>query len=230
MPGTQARIGYGSKFAVSTDSGSTFTDLGEVNNITPPSSKVDQIDATHMQSPNSDREFIPGLNDPGEASFAMNFVPGSASDLKLQAIRAAKAAVLCRITFPNGITWQFTGVLTGYQPAVPTDDKMTATVTFKVSGSTTTGAEAAPTNVSLPAISGVQSVDGVLTAFEGDWTGSPTFTYVWKKDGSAISGATSRTYTLVGGDATHAITVTVTGTNSAGSASATSGATGEIAA
>jgi len=138
---TEAAIGYGSKFAVSTDDGATFTDIAEVSNITPPSSSIDVIDATHMQSPNGDREFILGLNDPGEASFDMNFVPGSAADLKIQGVRNARARVRCRVTFPNGVTWTFSGILTGYEPAVPTEDKMTATVTFKVTGSTVTGTE-----------------------------------------------------------------------------------------
>jgi hypothetical protein len=133
---TDARIGYGSKFSIDPAGGSSFTDLGEVFNITPPSSSFDMVDATHMQSPNSDREFIIGLNDPGEASFEMNFVPGSASDVMIRAVKAARVAVTCKITFPNAATWTFDGLLMSYDPAVPNEDKMTATVTFKVSGST----------------------------------------------------------------------------------------------
>lgn len=139
MAETEASIGYGSIFAVSTDDGATFTDLAEVTNITPPSSTIDMIDATHMASPNSDREFIIGLNDPGEASFEMNFVPGSGSDELIQEIKAARARVKCRITYPNAVTWTFSGLLMAYEPAVPNEDKMTATVTFKVSGSTVVG-------------------------------------------------------------------------------------------
>lgn len=222
MAETQASLGYGSIFAVSTDDGATYVDLAEVSDITPPSSTIDMVDATHMQSPNADREFIIGLSDPGEASFSMNFVPGSAADLKIQAVKAARARVKCRITFPNGITWTFSGLLMTYEPAVPTDDKMTATVSFKVSGSTVTGATSAPTNTVLPAISGTLAEDDILTAYPGVWTGSPTFTYVWKNAGVAIGGATGPTYALQATDSGDAITVTVTGTNSEGSASATS--------
>lgn len=136
---TDASIGYGSKFAISTDDGVNFTDLGEVSNITPPSDSIDVIDATHMQSPNATREFILGLNDPGTASFDMNFVPGSASDDLIQDVRAAREPVKCKITFPNNVTWTFDGVLTGYEPAVPNEDKMTATVSFKVTGSYVVG-------------------------------------------------------------------------------------------
>lgn len=136
MPETQAAIGYGATFAVEDDdaSPSNYVVLAEVYDINPPDQKIDQIDATHSQSPNRYREFIQGLVDPGETSFDMNFVPGSAADLRIQALRDGLARS-CQITFPNGATWTFSGVLTGYQPKVPTADKMTATVTFKVSGS-----------------------------------------------------------------------------------------------
>lgn len=93
MAETAASIGYGSFFHISEDNGATWIELAEVFDITPPNDTVDEIDATHMQSPNRTREFIPGLIDPGEASFEMNFVPGSASDLKVAALKVAGARV-----------------------------------------------------------------------------------------------------------------------------------------
>lgn len=133
---TSAAIGYGSKFELG--NGATpevYAEIAEVFEITPPSESTDTIDASHMKSPGAMREFIQGLTDPGEASFEMNFVPGSVSETAILAARAARAARGCRITFPNGANWSFSGLVTGYEPAVPNDDKMTATVTFKVSGS-----------------------------------------------------------------------------------------------
>lgn len=134
---TGARIGYGSTFSVSTDGGSVYTALAEVTSITPPSDNLDIIDATSMDSANATREFIVGLNDPGNCSLEMNFIPGSAGDQKLIQIRDARVAVYCKIVFPNAVTWTFLAILTGYEPAIPTDDKMSATVTFKVTGSYT---------------------------------------------------------------------------------------------
>jgi predicted secreted protein len=225
---TEASIGYGSFFHVSQDNGATWIEIAEVFDITPPSDTVDVVDATHMQSPDRTREFITGLSDPGEASFEMNFVPGSASDAKIREIRSAGSRVKCRITFPNAVAWTFSGLVTGYEPAVPTDDKMTATVTFKVTGSYVSAPAAAPTNTVLPAISGVAQVGQVLTAYPGVWTAAPAFTYQWKKDGVDIGGETDQTYTPVVGDVGSAITVAVTGTNSAGSATATSAATPDV--
>lgn len=138
---TQARIGYGSLFKIwnSSLSPAAYETMGEVTNITPPSKQKDQIDATHMQSPNRQREFIAGLTDPGEAGITVNFVPGSATDERLRELDESGETVEMQIVFPNSVTWTFEAFVSGYQPDVPVDDKMTAEVTFKVSGSIDTG-------------------------------------------------------------------------------------------
>jgi len=182
MPETEASIGYGAEFEISTDGGDTWSGVGEVMSITPPSDAIDIIDATHMASPDRTREFITGLRDPGECSFEMNFVPGSAGDTLLQAVRDAAVRVSCRITYNNAVIWTFSGILTGYEPTVPIDDKMTATVTFKVTSSYAVTAAAVPANSVLPAVSGIAQVGETLTALEGAWSGGPSFTYQWQED------------------------------------------------
>ncbi|MGE4339150.1 MAG: phage tail tube protein [Pigmentiphaga sp.] len=228
MAETLASIGYGSRFEVSQDNGATWFEVAEVFDITPPSDTVDMIDATHMQSPDRTREFIPGLIDPGEASFEMNFLPGSTSDAKIREIKASLARVRCRLTFPNNATWTFSAQVSGYEPAVPNDDKMTATVTFRVTGSYVPAPAAAPVNTVLPAISGVAQDGEILTVWPGVWSGAPTFAYQWKADGTNISSATGASYTAVTGDVSKAISVAVTATNAAGSQSATSGETADV--
>ena len=86
----------------------------------------------------------------------------------------------------------------------------------------------APTNTLLPSIAGVLTQGSVLTALLGNWTGNPAFTYQWRRDGTNIAGATGAAYTLVVADATKSFSVTVTGTNPAGNASATSAATAAV--
>lgn len=221
-------IGYGSLSEISTDSGSTWADLGEVTSLTPPALAVDAIDVTHMQSANGTREFIPGLMDPGECSMEMNFLPGSASEALILSVLRTK--VKMRNTFPGGETSTFDAIITGYALAVPMDDKMTATLTVKVSGVVVNAAAAAPVNLIKPAISGVAQVGQVLTAYPGQWSGAPAFAYQWKNEGVNLAGATHPTYTLQASDSGDTITVTVTATNSEGSASATSAGLADIAA
>lgn len=85
----------------------------------------------------------------------------------------------------------------------------------------------APSNVTTPVITGTASVGQTLTSSTGTWNGSSpiNYTYQWKRAGVDIVGATNSTYILVAADAANVITVTVTATNSAGNATATSAGT-----
>lgn len=135
---TEADIGYGTLFQTGADSSpEVWTTMGEVTNITPPALSRDSIDASHEQSPNGWREFIPGLKDGGEVSIELNYVVGSTSTLALVAELNASgqsAVKPRRILFTDGSFWEFDAFLTGFEPEAPLDDKMVASVTFKVSG------------------------------------------------------------------------------------------------
>jgi Lambda phage tail tube protein, TTP len=144
MAASQAMLGYGSTVQISTAaSPDSFQQMDEIKSITPPSNTLDQIDVTHMQSPNRRREFISGLNDGGEFSFEMNFVPGSNTDdflfdlLNTPVGQSRRRSIV--LSFPTGASWSFGGELTTYEPTVPFDDAMIATATFKVSGDLTRG-------------------------------------------------------------------------------------------
>jgi hypothetical protein len=67
-------------------------------------------------------------------------------------------------------------------------------------------------------ISGTSTRDQVLTATNNisDADGLGTFAYQWKRSGTAISGATSSTYTLAAADVGNTITVTITYTDGKG--------------
>lgn len=137
---TSALIGNGGSFAIQQTGDASPVVLAEVTSISPPSDQVDVLDVTHLASPNATREFITGLRDPGECSIEMNFVPGSAADTKLQSVRDGRVPVTCVVTFPPvgdaaAISWTFTGILTGYETTMSGDEPMSATVTFKVTGS-----------------------------------------------------------------------------------------------
>jgi hypothetical protein len=80
-------------------------------------------------------------------------------------------------------------------------------------------------------ISGTAEEGSVLTASNNiaDADGLGTFAYQWKRSGSAISGATSTTYTLVSADVGNTITVTITYTDGKGFIeTATSAATASV--
>lgn len=85
-----------------------------------------------------------------------------------------------------------------------------------------TATPAAPSNSVAPSIPASSTVGQTLTCEPGSWSGSPTFTYSWRRDGSPV--ASTSQYTLVAADAGRSITCVVTGTNGGGQNSATSNA------
>lgn len=95
---------------------------------------------------------------------------------------------------------------------------------------------APPVNVSPPTTSGSAVEGGLLTAFRGGWTGNPppSFVYQWLRcdangNGCAsIGGATGHQYRLTRADIGRRLRVRVTGSNSEGSANATSAPTGIV--
>lgn len=98
------------------------------------------------------------------------------------------------------------------------------------SGAGATSEVFAPANVAPPSITGTAKVGETLTGDDGQWSGTPapTLTRQWKRDGSAISGATGTTYELGEGDEGAEITLAVTATNVAGSVSETSAPVGPV--
>jgi hypothetical protein len=93
-----------------------------------------------------------------------------------------------------------------------------------------------PSATSLPTISGTAQQDSTLTGAAGTWSGTApiTYGYQWNRCSggtcSPIAGATSTTYLLTSTDVGSTITFSVTGTNSAGSTTATSSPTQAVAA
>jgi hypothetical protein len=85
-----------------------------------------------------------------------------------------------------------------------------------------------PVNTALPTLSGGAQVGQTLTTSNGSWAESPaSYTYAWSRcdtsgSCSTITGATSATYEATPADEGDTLSVTVTATNAAGSAQATS--------
>jgi hypothetical protein len=103
-------------------------------------------------------------------------------------------------------------------------------------GAGTPPSPSAPANTSKPTISGNTTQGQTLTASPGTWTGypSPAYTYDWQRCTDATTcgstGVTGTSYPLTSADVGDTIQVIVTGANTAGSSSATSDQTAQIAA
>lgn len=139
---TTALIGYGTEFWLDNASG-VLTQLDEILSVTPPNPQVDDVEATHMLSPNRRREYIAGLIEDGEGTFEMNYVPGSATDVIIRAALADGVTRSYKIVLPDGDAgWEIEGdcIVRGYERNVPIDDRMTATLTIRFTGASTEAA------------------------------------------------------------------------------------------
>lgn len=132
MPATEAALGYSARFGIKGPS-AAYVYVAEVTSITPPSWTRDTVDATHLESPDSAKEYIPGLIDAGEATITINFKP-SATDVLLASFNAPKDDF--RVLFPGGtVALDFAGIVTAYELGdLVSDDKMSATFTVKATG------------------------------------------------------------------------------------------------
>jgi predicted secreted protein len=145
MAETNALIGYGVHLARGDGaSPEVYTNLAELIDLTTPSMTKDQVEATHTDSPDGFREFIPGLKDGGEFSATCNYAPGNAtqgnaSGGALNDFINETSSRNWRITFPGSpaTTWTFKATIIGYEIATPMDDRITITISFKVAGAPT---------------------------------------------------------------------------------------------
>lgn len=96
-------------------------------------------------------------------------------------------------------------------------------------GPVAAAAPSAPVNTVAPVASGTATVGQTLSVSNGTWTGSPTYTRQWRRNGTPIGGATASTYVLVLADAGALVSCLITGTNVSGSASAASNSLGPVA-
>lgn len=133
---TQTKIGHGSKLEIFDVGSPGWFEFAEIVSISGPSMTRDAVDATHSQSPGGWREFIPGLKDGGECTCEMNFVPANVTTAEILATFNSDSLISCRVSFPDSpaTVWTFDAFITAFEPETPLEDKMAATVSFKISG------------------------------------------------------------------------------------------------
>lgn len=135
---SSAMIGLGTVYAIedSPAGSNAFTPLAEVFGVTFPAGEADEIDVTHYAS--TSREFIQGLKDYGTADLSINWVPGGVTSTRLYGLLASGEVLKHRITV-NAKTYTFEGFVKTIAPEIPVDDRMTATITVRVSGDVVEG-------------------------------------------------------------------------------------------
>lgn len=113
-----------------------FTTISEVVNISLNGRSLELIDATHMESPNTHREYIASLLDSGEVQLDLNFLPGTAAQSGLETDRTNRTKRNFQLVWTNSpaTTYSFSGYVTGFDASAAIDDKLSASATIKITG------------------------------------------------------------------------------------------------
>lgn len=118
-------------------SGAAWVNIAEVNSISGPSMSRDTIDVTSLDSVGGYREFIAGFRDPGTVQLAMNFTRDTFDTMKTDF--ESDTAQNYEIMLPDAenTSLEFVGLVTELPIEITADDKVTSTVTIKITGQVT---------------------------------------------------------------------------------------------
>jgi len=105
-----------------------------MESLSGPAIEREQIDVTAHDSPDQWEEFVFGIKRSGEVSADVNYDP-SIHDVLLEDFESPYPRGY-RVIWPDplGTTWSFQAGLIGFEPEAPHDDKLSASLTWKVSG------------------------------------------------------------------------------------------------
>ena len=129
-------LGYGTKLQRLV--GASWTDIAYITSLGGPELDRDDVDVTHMQSPNAVREYIAGLGDAGELSIEGNMVPSDTSQQRLIDDYTGRVVASYRMLLPDAVDdanktrWTFEGYVKSYSQDTPTDDKISFSATIKI--------------------------------------------------------------------------------------------------
>lgn len=113
-----------------------FTTIAEITNISGPGVSLELIDATHMESPDAFREYLPSLLDGTEISFDLNYLPGDTNQGGLRDDLLARTKRNFRVIWTDAdeSTDAFSGYVQDFTPTAAIDDKLSASATIKITG------------------------------------------------------------------------------------------------
>jgi len=126
--GTQVQVGNGG-------TAETFTAIPEiVGDIDGPSTSMNTIEVTPHKTANAYREYKPGLIDPGEIGFKMNYINNNAVQEGLKTDFDARTLRNFRLVFPDAYTVQFAGFVSEYSQTEPSEAAITYQIKIKITG------------------------------------------------------------------------------------------------
>lgn len=117
------------------DGSSTYVAVADVTSIDVLDASVDTIDVSSHDSTGQWREFVAGMKDGGELSMDINYDP-SVHGAIWSALGATRNHRIT-LTDSGAAVVAFSGIVTALQAQAPYDDKLSASVSIKVTGAVT---------------------------------------------------------------------------------------------
>src|SRR5882672_4579063 len=121
------QLGYGATLSVS---GTALPNITEINM---PALDVSYVEATHLQSPNRYREWVPGLRDAGDASFKQLYTEAALT----YALAQKGVEQPFKISFPDGAQCSFQASLSKSECDLTPDAVAIISHTMRVLGQVT---------------------------------------------------------------------------------------------
>jgi len=111
--------------------------IPEVSEMSGPGGQAAEIDVTDLSS--TGKEFRMGLQDEGQISLTVNYIPKNTAHSALRTARANQTLTSFRIVFTDSpqTTWSFSAFVLGLEISNSVDDVTKGTITLRVSGSVT---------------------------------------------------------------------------------------------
>lgn len=118
-------------------SSETFTTIPEIKTFSGPGGSATVIDVSDFSS--TARQKRMGLNDEGQLSFTINYVPTNTQHALLRTQRASRELTSFQLVFTDtgNTTWDFEAYVNGFSVSGAVDGVVEANVTLEISGSIT---------------------------------------------------------------------------------------------
>ena len=115
-------------------------EVAQVRNISGPSLSLDTEDVTSHDSTGGWEEVVATILRSGEVTLDLVYDPAAATHKNaaggILADLVGRASTTYSIVFPDAAatTWSFTAFCVGFEPSMPHDGALTASVTYKITG------------------------------------------------------------------------------------------------
>lgn len=115
-------------------SSETFTTISEIKTFSGPGGSATVIDVSDLSS--AAREKRMGLNDEGQLSFTINYIPTNTQHALLRTQRASRDLTSFQLVFTDtgNTTWDFEAYVNGFSVSGAVDGVVEAQVTLEISG------------------------------------------------------------------------------------------------